>query len=48
MSGNTGAVDKNVQGNTVGGRLSCIGNAPPFDGRFNTAAAFQGQCTGFV
>ena len=48
VSGNTGAVDKNVQGNTVGGRLSCIGNAPPFDGRFNTAAAFQGQCTGFV
>ena len=48
VSGNTGKVDKNVQGNTVGGTLSCIGNAPPFDGRFNTAAAFQGQCTGFV
>jgi hypothetical protein len=48
VSGNRGSVAKNVQGNTVGGTLSCIRNEPPFDGRFNTAAVFKGQCEGFV
>ncbi len=48
VSGNGGQVDKYVQGNTVGGTLSCIGNEPPFVGTFNTAASFLGQCTGPV
>jgi hypothetical protein len=30
---------------TVGGTLSYIGNEPPFNGSFNTAAALEGQCT---
>ena len=47
VSLNRGQVEKNVQGNTVGGTLSCLGNAPPFEGSFNTAAAFRGQCRGF-
>jgi hypothetical protein len=44
VSGNRGRVEKNVQGNTVGGTLSCIGNEPPFLGTSNTATAFRGQC----
>jgi hypothetical protein len=48
VSFNAGPVEKNVQGNTVGGTLSCVGNAPPFLGTFNTAAAFEGECTGPV
>jgi hypothetical protein len=47
VSLNRGQAQKLVQGNTVGGTLSCIANAPPFDGSFNTAAAFRGQCRGF-
>jgi hypothetical protein len=48
VSGNKGKVEKNVQGNVVGSTLSCIDNKLPFLGTFNTAAAFQGQCTGPV
>jgi hypothetical protein len=48
VSGNKGSVEKNVQGNTIAGTLSCIGNEPPFLGTFNTAAAFEGQCQGPV
>jgi hypothetical protein len=46
VSRNKGQVDKMVQGNTVGGTLSCIGNTEPFVGSFNTAASFEGQCSG--
>jgi hypothetical protein len=48
VSANKGRVDKNVQGNTVGGTLSCVGNSPPFLGTFNTAQKFEGECTGPV
>jgi hypothetical protein len=48
VSGNTGTVGKSVQGNRVGGTLSCIGNEPPFEGGFNTAATLEGQCKGPV
>jgi hypothetical protein len=48
VSGNKGRVEKNVQANVVGGTLSCVDNELPFLGTFNTAAAFQGQCTGPV
>jgi hypothetical protein len=46
VSRNHGQVEKFVQGNRVGGTLSCIANEPPFEGSFNTAAAFQGECRG--
>jgi hypothetical protein len=47
VSRNTGQVVKVVSSNTVGGTLSCIANTPPFEGSFNTAAAFRGECRGF-
>jgi hypothetical protein len=47
VSGKNEDGGKQVQSNTVGGTLSCIGNEPPFDGQFDTAAAIEGECTGF-
>jgi hypothetical protein len=48
VSNNKGKGEKNVQGNTVGGALTCTNNKAPFLGTFNTAATLNGQCTGPV